>query len=368
MARPMSPTSPIRVLRVIYDLQVGGVQRMLLRSIPLLRESGVELEVCCLKEEGELAPVFREAGVPVHLVPFRTRLDPLGLLGLRRLIRAGRFNLAHSQMYASNVALNVATLLGTGVPAINSYHSQTPFSGRGQERMSRWTRGIPARVIAVSRSVEEPLLKAGIPAEKLAVVYNGVEVAPEPAPLPDLQPGEPLRAFWAGRFVKQKRVEMLIDVAIACRRVGVPLALTLVGEGPLFEKMKRRVEQEGIGASVRFVGWQADIRPSIRESEVYLSASDREGFPNTLLEVCAQGRPFLVSDIAPNAEVLGGTEAGKLLKDDLEEWVNWIRVLQGDRSWVARMGKAAWERAHEFSVRRTVEEMVKIYREVGRTH
>ncbi|MCC6548001.1 glycosyltransferase [Candidatus Sumerlaeota bacterium] len=354
----------MKVLRVIYDLQVGGVQRMLFRSIEPLRAAGVVLEVVCLKERGEMAPRFEEAGVPVHLVRFGSRLDPIGIWKLNRLIRRNGYHVAHSQMYAANAALNAAALLGFDAKVVNSYHSQTPFSGSSQLRFARWTAKTPARVVAVSHVVKDAVAEAGIDRDAIRVIHNGVEL-PEDEPPPPLSPlGSPLRAFWAGRFVKQKRVDLLVDIAAGCRRVGVPLLMSLIGEGPQLEKIKRRVEELNLVETVRFVPFQDDIVPHIREHEVYLSASDREGFPNTLLEVFAQGRGALVTKIAPNAEAIGESGAGKLISDDLEEWVNWLRVLQGDRQWIATMGEAARRRAQEFSVEQSCAAMVRLYHEV----
>ena len=356
--------SGLKVLRVIYDLQVGGVQRMLYRSIAPLRDEGVALEVVCLKERGEMAARFEEAGVPVHLIKFASRLDPIGVLRLRRLIRRGGYDVAHSQMYAANAALNAAATLGVPAKVINSYHSQTPFSGKSQERFARWTAGRPSRIVAVSQSVADAVVAAGIERDQIRVIHNGVDLPEEEPPPPMAPAGAPLRAFWAGRFVKQKRVDMLVDIAAGCRRVGVPLQLTLIGEGPQLEKIKRRVAETNLADIVTFVPFQADIVPFIRDHEVYLSASDREGFPNTLLEVFAQGRGALLTKIAPNEEAAGDSGAAKLISDDVEEWVNWLRVLQGDRGWVMTMGEAAWNRAREFSVDKTCAAMARLYRDV----
>lgn len=356
--------APIKILRVIYDLQIGGVQRMLLRMVPALQAAGFDIHVCCLREEGVLAQEFRRLGATVHLILFRSRLDPRGVLRLRGLIRHENYRIVHGHMYASNIVVNAACLLNGHRRVINSYHSQHPLRGPNQIRLTRWTRGVPDRIIAVSEAVKTPLVKFGLPEEKIRVLYNGVELPTAAAPFPAVVPGDPLRLVWAGRFVRQKRVDLLIDIVAACRAANLPISLTLVGEGPQFESLKTRVETEGLCAHVRFPGWQRDITPFVADSELYVSASDREGLSNTLLEVCAQGRGSLLADIPPNAEVIGGTGAGFLLSSRVEDWVDRLRVLHSDREAVHRMGALAFERAQQFSVERSCQQTIAVYREL----
>ncbi len=355
--------TPIRVLRVIYDLQVGGVQRMLLRLIPHLRDAGVEVEVCCLRFEGDMAPRFRELGVPIHMVPFRSRLDPIGILRLRALINRGMFDVVHSHMYASNMAANLACRLGSRARLVNSYHSQTPWRGESQRRMIRWTARMPDRIVAISGAVREPLESLGLKA-RLATIHNGVEVPPVAPPSREAPSGAPVALFWAGRFVRQKRVTMLVELAAALRGAGVAFTMDLIGEGPELDRVKARAAELGVADVVRFPGLQADIRPSIQAGDLYLSASDREGLSNSLLEVCAGGRGFVVADISPNREVLADTSSGICLGDGLGAWVAAISGLAKDREAIARMGRAAHARAGDFSIRRTSALTVEMYREL----
>ncbi|MEQ8820533.1 MAG: glycosyltransferase [Sumerlaeia bacterium] len=356
---------PLRVLRVIYDLQTGGVQRMMLRMVPLLRDAGVAVEVACLKEEGDMASAFRDAGATVHMVPFRSRLDPVGLWRLRKLVQAGRFDIVHSHMHAANCAVNGAFVACKGgLRIVNGYHSQTPFSGPGQERSARLLSRAADALVAVSESVREPLLAAGLPAGKIALIHNGVEVPSEAAPPRDRPGGEaePLRLLWAGRFVTAKRADLALRIVSAAQRAGVPVRLDLAGDGPKMGKMQRLVAELAIEDAVTFHGWQTDIRPLIRAADFYLSSSEREGFPNTLLEVCAQGRGSLVCDIPPNREVFGGEgNGGYVLPDDVEAWVPVLRGLQAAPEKIAEAGRAAFARARLFSVEESVRKTVELY-------
>lgn len=354
--------SSISVLRVIYDLQVGGVQRMLLKAIPLLRDKGIETEICCLKQKGELESEFAKQKIKVHLIPFISRLDPIGLFRLRSLVKKGKFDIVHSHMYASNIAVNIALLGMRGIKIINSYHSQTPVSGSGQGRMLRWTKGIPDVVVAVSNSVKLPIVELGIAEEKIAVIYNGVDCPPAPIPFAKRDDNSPIEIVWAGRFVKAKRADRFLDLMQLCKDKNVPAHLTLVGDGPKWNGIKTRIGNAGLDDMITLVGWQSDIKPYVDNADIYLSMSEREGFPNTILEVCGRGRPFLVRDIPPNREVYESSAGGFLFNDDLHECFEVIKKLQQDRKKLELLGLNAFKIAQKFSIENNLEKTVRMYK------
>ncbi len=344
----------IRLLRVITDLQPGGVQRMLLRSLEGLVRHGARASVCCIgRERGGLVPSFEALGVAVHHLPFRGRLDPRGLWRLRELVERCGYNVVHGHMYPANIAVNLALARLRGVVIINGYHSQRPIHTSGQARMVRWTRRLPAAWVAVSEAVRTPLVGLGLPGHLVHVIPNGIDASAQPEPMPEVAPDAPLELFWSGRFVRHNRCDFMIAVVDECRRQGVPVRLTLVGEGPLQEKTAQRSAALGLGEWVRFVRPQADLRPRLAAAELFMTTSEREGFPNAIVEACAAGRGFLASDIPPHRELLAdGSGAGLLLGEHPGEWAEAIHKLIRDRARVAALGG----QAYRIGLRYTLEE------------
>lgn len=359
----VSHPKPIRVMRVIPDLQVGGVQRMIFRSAMALREHNVQTEVFCIEERGPLAKEFEAAGIPVHVFRFRSRLDPMGLATLRRTTKERKTRIVHGHMYAANMAASMAFFGRRKIAIINSYHSQTPVRDPHQVDMIRRTRNLPDRWIAVSGTVREALLPMGIPNDRITVVHNGI---PEPeAPLPhgELKKGL-LRLVFVGRFVKQKRHELALEIIARGLEAGIPLHLTMVGDGPMMERMRRLAEELKLTGHVTFAGFQGDVSRFLRDAHLYMNTSNREGFPNALLEACAAGRGFVVSDIGPNRELLAGTGAGLLLEDSVESWVSALRDLHLNRSRIAEMGTEAFTLAKRYTVQETAAKLAALYESI----
>ena len=103
-----------------------------------------------------------------------------------------------------------------------------------------------------------------IPAERIHLLYNPVapcEVVGGPsAPLIRRDPGE-LVIGNAGRLVEQKGQTHLLDAAAMLRDQGVRFVLAIAGEGPLRTELEARSRKLGLGDTVRFLGFVADMGP-----------------------------------------------------------------------------------------------------------
>ena len=99
---------PTNVIHVISALVTGGVQRILLAVLPQLDPTRFRVQIYCTYKKGELTPRFEEAGIPVHLVPMRSRLNPIDLWRMSRRFKEHQADIVHTHMYASNISGAVA--------------------------------------------------------------------------------------------------------------------------------------------------------------------------------------------------------------------------------------------------------------------
>src|SRR5438552_17437806 len=70
---------PARLLQLITSLERGGAENHLLALLTHADRQAFEIETAVLEGEGELVPVFRDAGIRTHLIKARNRFDPLAL-------------------------------------------------------------------------------------------------------------------------------------------------------------------------------------------------------------------------------------------------------------------------------------------------
>lgn len=173
-----------------------------------------------------------------------------------------------------------------------------------------------AGIIAVSQALKDAMVPLGVPAERIVVLRNGVD-------LDTFRPGDRIAARAAldvkgktllsvGHLIERKGNEITIDAL-----PGLPgFTLLLAGDGPERGRLEVQAERLGVRDRVRFLGVvdHQSLRQIYVAADALVLASSREGWPNVLLEAMACGTPVVASAIWGNPEVVSRPEAGVLMK------------------------------------------------------
>ncbi|WP_326694484.1 glycosyltransferase [Streptomyces sp. NBC_01766] len=251
----------MKVLHVITGLGVGGAEqqlRLLLRHLP------VECEVVTLTNPGPVAEGLRADGVPVTHLEMKGNRDLAALPRLARLVRRGGYDLVHTHLYRACVYGRIAARTAGVRAVVATEHSlgERYIEGRPLTRSTRElylrTERLGSATVAVSATVADRLRGWGIPARRIHVVPNGIEVDtyrydPLRRAATRTQLGLPEGAFvvgGVGRLVPGKRFDLLVR-AVA----GLPgVRLLLAGDGPERASLAALAGQLGVADRVRFLG------------------------------------------------------------------------------------------------------------------
>jgi glycosyltransferase involved in cell wall biosynthesis len=170
-------------------------------------------------------------------------------------------------------------------------------------------------VITVGRQLADAVQALGVPAEKVHVVYQGVDgklfshgsryEARQRLGIP--QHEKVLTCV--GSLVPVKGIDVLLHAVALVRRAHEHLRLCLVGDGASRGKLKELAASLGVDAVVNFVGAvdQARLPDWYRAADLTILASRSEGVPNVLRESLACGTPFVATRVGGVHELdLGG--------------------------------------------------------------
>lgn len=102
-----------------------------------------------------------------------------------------------------------------------------------------------------------------------------------------------------GRFVAEKRYEVLIDAFNIVHKKHPEYTLILYGEGPYREKYNQLVLKYGIENYVKMPGYTHNAMDAIKEDGIFVLSSLYEGMPNTLIEALSIGIPTVSTDCTP---------------------------------------------------------------------
>ena len=232
-----------RLLHIIDHLGSGGAQEALLSLVKYFDRRRFRVEVATLHGQGHYWESFGRLAVPVYSLSPRKYI-PVYLPKLFLLLRAGKFDLIHCHLTASNlIAKPLAAILG--VPLIFNYDQNDMY--RTQQKTRLWLDRLANRltdhIIAVSASTRDFLIQQeGVPADKITLIYNGVDLD-RFHPAPDastraswrhawgLPENTPVVAGWAA-CVSKRTSPLFLRVAREVLREIPQAGFVIAGEGP----------------------------------------------------------------------------------------------------------------------------------------
>ena len=223
--------------------------------------------------------------------------------------------------------------------------------------------------VALTQKIENDLKAAGIPAERIVRISNGVELVPRGYDRAaicrelDLEPRARVVVF-VGRLVPEKGVDLLLQAWAGVVAAAPDARLLVVGDGPERTSLEAGARQLGVIGSVRFVGNQSDVFRFHAVSDVFVLPSRREGISNALLEALSLGLPAVVGDdrFGGNRELVGDGENGFVVPtDDVPALRGALLRLIEDDDLRARMGRCARERVARTAA---IERIAERYAEV----
>jgi len=365
----------LRVLHVDTGTAWRGGQQQVLSLLDGSRDLGI-VQVLLAPRGSPLASRARQAAIEViDISPQALALD--NLQTLRRL--AHQFDLVHA--HDSHAHTLVCTALPfasrSSLPLVVSRRVGFPISSLGRAKYR-----FPAMFIAISEFVRWRLLEAGVPAEKIHVVYDGVH-APAIIPRPSVRAesrrrhGADEKTFVLGTLsaiapgkLLEKQVRLLANLPPSVHYwLGVPGGESNVDDaGAALLEVARR-----IGAEKRFqiVPVAQDPSAFLAGLDIFLYLSRMEGLGSAILLAMAYQLPVVASEVGGIPEIVFHCRTGVLVRKSFEnELPGAIQFLIGAPHLRREMARAArlWVRAHATSdkmVAQTVVLYQKLLQESG---
>lgn len=171
----------------------------------------------------------------------------------------------------------------------------------------------------------------------------------------------------AGRFSKEKGMNLLVDTAVALREKTKDFVWEVYGDGDMFEEIAGRIKEEGLEEHVKLLGLTGEMEKCYQGHGLYVLTSYREGLPLVLLEAKANRLPLISFDIVSGpGEIIENEVDGVLIPPyDTEQMAEAIYELLSNREKRVQMSEQSVRNLEEFSKekilnqwRALIEEMV----------
>ena len=298
----------MRLLHVLAETGYSGGESQLEHLIRHLHARGHQNHLL-LAPGAAFARVAEDLGLPTDHADLRRPWRPRAWRGVRRAVRGVRPDVLH---FGCGRSLLWGGLFSLGLPArlrITTRRIDYPI-GRGL-RGARYRRLVD-HVVANCESVRQRAIEAGVPAERVTLVHEGIEVAPwrevrAGCALARARLGIPPEALvvsCAATLRPRKGQRVLID-AFARIADRFPAALlVLAGEGPDLEALRRRAVEIGLEGRVRVPGPVRPVADLYAATDLFVMPSYNEGLSNACLEASAAGLPLVVSSVGGLPEIV----------------------------------------------------------------
>lgn len=353
MAASVISTPPPPRIRVAYCLDsfaIGGTELNAVRTAEALDPHCVELRVFHLSTRGPLRSRYEQLGIEMTHLPIENLYSPRTLLqGMRfaGLLRRWNVHVIHSHdIYCNIFMVPWARLLTKGsVIASRRWWYEAPR--RELVTANRWASVLANCILANSGGVADLLAREeGVPREKIAEIPNFLDDnafanAQDTAVNAQRRAwGLPDSAFAIGivaRLSPVKNHELLFK-AIAL--LDGRFHLVVIGDGPSRSSLEDLARRLQIDSRVHFAGEVVSPCNLHQFLDVSVLCSLSEGFPNSVIEAMAAGRPVVATPVGGVTDAVIDGVTGLLVPlDDPAALANALSVLAGDPSLRMRLGE-----------------------------
>lgn len=313
MTSPCSKSgSDRRIVMAITELDAGGAEKAFVRIACGLHDRGWNVQVVSLRDRGPLAKQLDQSGIPVHALGCGSFADLRGIFRLSRLLRGANADVLLTFLHQANIFGRIAGRRA-GISTIVS-GIRVADRRRVVAITERLTRCCVDHYVAVSQSVARlHATLCGIPAERMSVILNGVDlpslysVPPTSRAALGLRDNERVLLF-AGRLSAQKApMDLLNAFSTLNPELRATCRLLFVGEGPLHVPLEKEIKSLQLHEQVRLLGWRSDVIGIMKIADLLVLPSHWEGLPNVVLEATALGLPVIGSDVDGIRDLLADT-------------------------------------------------------------
>lgn len=343
------------ILFVIGQLDRGGTENQLLQLLPVLKGSGLMVELYAFRTDGELAVEFERHGVQVS----GPNWQPKGWLGListavsfyrflwRRRPRIVHFFLPEAYLLGGCCSVFAPKCVRVmSRRSLRNYQKRRPVYGWVESLLHP----VLDKVFVNSSAIRAEVLDEGIAEDKVHLIHNGVVSFKATARMRRstmrqiLQiPDDAVIFVMVANLLRYKGHS---DLFRALQKASPAFVrdwrLLLVGaDSGIGSELRALVGELGLEGKTVWIGGVPSVYEYITAADIGILTSHEEGFSNAILEYMAVGLPVIATDVGGNGEAVIDYETGLLVPTgDQEQLATALITLTNDARVRARFGAA----------------------------
>lgn len=234
----------------------------------------------------------------------------------------------------------------TKTPIIVSERSNPYFEWKKKDwffKLKWWLSYRRASLIVYQFKTFEPFFNYAYKRKKTCVIPNMIFSDSSVSSFQKVSVHNPIRFATVATLYPVKRIGLMIDIVGSLLKRYQNIELNVYGDGPDRKKLEQQVLDLGIENHVFFHGQVLNIIECLRDNDVMLLTSEREGFPNAILDAMEASVPTIMFKCHEGlSEIIVDGENGVLVKqNDVQAYTDKLEYLINNPQEMTNMGNKA---------------------------
>lgn len=322
------------MINILYEypqLNCGGTEMVMYNLAKFFDPATCHVDML-VREKGNNEDMFRELGCNIHVVPFTDKKQYQH--ELTAFLQSHHYDVVHTHMHNDmGFVMSCAKAAGVPVRVAHSHNARVdvPRILWPLNIIRSWQTESNANLFfACSRIAAQWMFPRH--RSSAHVIYNAIDldayhfdVEKRAAYRKELGVGDNTKVIVnVGRCTDQKNHHFILDRAKALKNED--MLFLIIGEGPLFDELQKRIEDESI-SNVHMLGKRFDVPDWLCAADVFIFPSIYEGLGIVAVEAQAAGLRVLATDTIP---VEADMQMGSFERISLSDTARWEQLLKED--------------------------------------
>ncbi|MEK4424092.1 glycosyltransferase [Solibacillus sp. FSL K6-1523] len=301
----------MKILHIIPTLGIGGAEKLLVDLLHNSQHENAKSDVAVLSNYDNVY----EDDIKDNCNAYFTSNSPSvyhmkNILFIKRLLKAGTYDLVHCHLYAAQLFTPIAKIIGNSkIPLVTTEHSTN-----NRRRNIKFFKPIDTmmyrhyeKIICISQGTKDEM-DSYLPnlAKKSYIIQNGIN-------LNKFKDAEPVN--WYQELTSYNGEKIILMVASfrhqkdpytlirAAKLLDTSYKVVFVGEGELLGDAITFAKYEKV-SNVEFLGKRKDIPELMKAAHLFVLSSKWEGFGLVVVEAVASGLDVIGSDVSGLRDVV----------------------------------------------------------------
>ena len=362
----------IKIVQLVKSLGVGGAEMLLAETLKVHDSDRFEFHyIYFLPFKNQMVESLEKSGAKVTCFSANNNLGILTqVFKLKTYCKEHKIKIIHAHLPWAGI---VARIVGkiTKIPVIYTEHNSFDIYHPLTQFFSALNYKWQSKVLAVSEASKRSLEKRKL-FKDIIYVPNGVNTnlfsKSSKKAVPELKDfiEDKTVIGTVAVFRKQKRLDIIVEVAKLAAEKELPFSFLMVGDGVEMNAIKEMVEAYNL-QNIHFAGLHKNPVELMNTMDAFLITSDYEGLPVALLESMSMGIVPFCTPVGGIPNVVKDNFNGVLLTSNQPEIIleQIEKNILFDKAHYEEMKKEARNTiVNEYSIERMVNQLESIYNEV----